>query len=66
MDVFWSHTACDDGDDWANVRRKTLEGATVLATTPQAYFPPYHYKVSAYFDAYSNIHSTGGQSPSLL
>lgn len=43
--LYYSYTACG-GEDWTDrlEREKTLGGATVLAATPQAYFPPYHYK----------------------
>lgn len=46
IDLFWSYTVCDGLDDWdsTSVQKQTLGGVTILATTPQAYFPPYHYK----------------------
>lgn len=46
IDLFWSYTVCDSLEDWdhTSVKKQTLGGATILATTPQAYFPPYHYK----------------------
>ena len=43
--LYYSYTACGE-EDWTDrlEREKTLGGATILAATPQAYFPPYHYK----------------------
>ena len=43
--LYYSYTVCGE-EDWTDghERQKTLGGATILATTPQAYFPPYHYK----------------------
>ena len=45
IDLYWSYTVCDGLDDWENSNiKQTLGGVTIVATTPQAYFPPYHYK----------------------
>ncbi|KAL7550375.1 hypothetical protein ACHAWF_013616 [Thalassiosira exigua] len=45
VDLIWSYTVCDGLDDWDNnVQKQALGGVTIVATTPQAYFPPYHYK----------------------
>lgn len=46
VDLFYAYTVCNSSDDLPSVPnpKQTLGGVTILTTTPQAYFPPYHYK----------------------